>query len=51
MRVEAALRARSNSLGPTSVKEVILVHKSVQGGFEGTSVRKDAAKDESDVLI
>jgi hypothetical protein len=51
MRVEAALRARSNLLGPTSVKEVILVYKRAQGGFEGTSVREDAAKDESDVLI
>ena len=35
MRVEAALRARSNSLGPTSVKEMILVYKRVQGGFAG----------------
>jgi hypothetical protein len=50
MRVQAALRARSNSLGLTSVKEVILVYKRVKGGFEGTSVRKDAAKDECDVL-
>jgi hypothetical protein len=29
---------------------VILVYKRVQGGFEGTSVGKDAAKEESNVL-
>jgi hypothetical protein len=50
MRVEAVLKARSNPLGPTSAEEVILVYKRVQGGFEGTSVRKDAAKEESDDL-
>ena len=51
MRVEAVLKARSNLLGPTtSAKEVILGYKRVQGGFEGASVGKEAAKEESNVL-
>ena len=50
MRVEAVLEARSNPLGPTSAEEVNLGYKRVQGGFEGTSVGKAAAKEESDVL-
>ena len=45
MCVEAALKAPSNSLGPTSVKEVILVYKRVQGGFERPwSVRRPRQK-------
>jgi len=36
---------------PTSAEEVILDYKRVQGGFEGASVGKEAAKEEeSDVL-
>ncbi len=50
MRVEAVLKARSNPLGSTSAEEVILGYKSVLGGFEGASVGKEAAKEESDVL-
>jgi hypothetical protein len=50
MRVETALKARSNPLGPTSTEEVILGCKRVQGGFEGPSVAKEAAKEGSDVL-
>jgi hypothetical protein len=47
MRVEAILKARSNPLGPTSAKEVIFGYKRVQGGCEGTSVGKGAAKEGS----
>src|SRR5215213_9689203 len=50
MRVEAALRARSNPLGPTSAEDHLLGYKRVQGGFEGASVGKEAAEEESDVL-
>jgi hypothetical protein len=50
MRVEAVPKARSNLLGPTPAEEVILYYKRVQGGFEGASVGKEAAKGESDVL-
>lgn len=50
MRVEAVLKALSNLLGTTSAEEMILGYKRVQGSFEGTSVGKEAAKEESDVL-
>ena len=33
-----------------SAEEVILVYTRVQGGFEGTSVGKEAAKEKRDVL-
>jgi hypothetical protein len=35
---------------PRPLRRMILGYKHVQGGFEGTSVRKEAAKEESDVL-
>jgi hypothetical protein len=48
--VEAVLEARSNLLGSTSAEEAILGYKRVQGSFGGTSVGKEATKEESDVL-
>jgi hypothetical protein len=50
MCVEAALKARSNLLGPKVLESPLLGYNAVQGGFEGTSVGKEASKDESDVL-
>ncbi len=50
MRVEAPLKACSNPLDPTSAEEVIFGYKRVQGGFEGASVGREAAKEESDLL-
>ena len=50
MWVQAALKARSNPLDPTSAEEVILGYKRVQGSFEGASVGREAAKEESDLL-
>ncbi len=47
MRVEAVLKARSNPLGSTSAKEVILGYKRVQGGFEGISVGKEVTIEEN----
>jgi hypothetical protein len=49
-RAEVISKARRNPLGPTSAEEVIFGYKRVQGGFEGTSVGEEAAKEESDVL-
>ena len=50
MHIEAVLKACSTSLGPTPAEEVIFGYKRVQGGFEGPSVGKEAAKEDSDVL-
>jgi len=39
-----------DQLGPNVLESPLLGYKCVQGGFEGTSVGKEAAKEESDVL-
>ena len=43
-------RTRIISLGPKVLECPFLGYNAVQGGFEGTSVSKEASKDESDVL-
>jgi hypothetical protein len=48
--VEAALKIRRTWLGPKVLEGPLLGYKRVQGGFEETSVGKEAAKEESDVL-
>ena len=48
--VQAISKARSSAFGPRAAESPVLGCKRVQGGFEGISVGKEAAKGERDVL-